>query len=298
MKKFIYQIGLFVVILFIVNLLLFNLGNELYYKNYDRYSLSFNNYLFSDSHGTPLGIHTQEYNVYNFSVGADSYVDIKRKINFVIENTKVDTIYLSADEHMLSPYREQYNNFDRSSYFATINDFPTQFEYYKSEVFQRIIFFQPKMGAVIRKYVVSELEKLFGAEQVEVVDNLNVGLNWNEIPKNIKSKRIKKRVGTQFNYQEKSLKLKGTLLEIINICKTNNIVIIGVKFPLTNDYFAMIKDKDFGVESVFKNNNLSVLNFQSTYIDRGDFFYNEDHLTSNGGRLFTDVLFKESQANK
>ena len=282
-------------ILFIVNLLLFNLGNDLYYKNYDKYALNFNSYLFSDSHGTPLGKHTQDYDVYNFSVGADSYSDIKRKINFLIESTAIDTIYLSADEHMLSPYREQYNNYDKSSYYTTINDFSSQFEYFKSEASQKIIYFQPKMGAVLRTYFVSTLE---GPKEVEEVNKLKIDLNWNEVPIEIKDARIKKRIGTQYNYQEKSLELEKTLLEIINICDTNNIVIIGVKFPLTKEYYKVTKDKFFGVEAIFKDNNLKVLNYQSTYIDNDNLFQNEDHLTTNGGKMFADILFKESRTIK
>ena len=296
MKKFIYQIGLFVVLLFIVNLLLFNLGNDLYYKSYDNHNLNFNNYLFSDSHGTPLGTHTQQYNVCNFSMGADSYIDIKRKINFLIENTTLDTIYLSADEHMLSPYREQYNNFDKSAYYATIDDFSSQFEYYKSEASQKIIFFQPKMGAVVRKYFVTQLENLFMSNKVEEAEVLNTDLNWNEISKETKDTRIKKRIGTQFDYQENSIVLKDALLEIFKVCETNNIVIIGVKFPLTKEYYTITKDKIFGVETIFKDNQLKVLDFQSMYIDNGNLFYNEDHLTSKGGKIFADVLFQESQA--
>lgn len=289
MKKFSIKVGLFFAILFIVNLLLFNLGNDLYYKNYDKHAINFNTYMFSDSHGSPLGEHPQKYKVYNFSVGGDSYIDIKRKINFLIEKATIDTIYLSADEHMLSPYREKLNNFDKSSYYTTISDFSTQFEYYKSEVSQKIIFFQPKTGAVLKKYFVSKLENLFMSKQVK---ELNTDLNWNELPLKTKATRIEKRVEIQFNFQENSMLLEATLLEIINICETNNIVIIGVKFPLTKEYYTITKDKIFGVDSIFKSNNLKVLDFQSIYIENSNLFYNEDHLTSKGGKIFTDILFK------
>lgn len=289
MKKYFYQIGLFVVILFIVNQLLFNLGNDLYYKNYDKYSLNFNNYLFSDSHGTPLGKQTQHYNIYNFSIGSDSYIDIKRKINFLREKTKLDTIYLSADEHMLSPYREQLNNLDKSSYYTTENDFSTQFEYYKSEISQKIIYFQPKTGAVLRKYFLSKLDNLFTSNQAEEV---KTDLNWNDMSMEAKDKRISKRIATQFNSPESSKLLEETLLNIINICKTNNIIIIGVKFPVTKAYYKHTKDKSYGVESIFRENNLTVLDFQSSYIDNDNMFYNEDHLTTKGGKIFNNLLFK------
>ncbi|WCO02528.1 hypothetical protein [Psychroserpens ponticola] len=273
--------------------MLFNLGNDLYYKNYDTYALNFNNYLFADSHGSPLGDHTQDYNVYNFSVGADSYIDIKRKLNFLIESTTIDTIYLSADEHMLSPYREQYNNFDKSSYYTTASDFSSTFEYYKNEAAQKIIYFQPKTGAVIRKYIVSKFENLVSSQEDVDVKESNTYLNWNERSDDTKIERIKKRIETQFNYLEKSVILEETLLEIFNICETNNVIVIGVKYPLTKEYYTATKHKMFGVDSIFKDKNLKILDFQSAYIDKDDMFYNEDHLTFEGGELFVQDLFKE-----
>lgn len=298
MKKFIRNIGIFVCLLVLVNVLLFDLGSDLYYKNYDSYSSDFDNYLFSDSYGTPLGKNPEDYNVYNFAVGGDSYIDINRKINFLIEKTKIDTLYLSAEEHMLSPYREQYNNTDRSLYYSTINDFTSQYEYYKSEVSQKIIYFQPKMGAVIRKYFVFNLEKLFGAENVVETHQMSSYSNWDKVPSDLKKTRINKRIATQYDYNNRSNVLEEGLLGIIKTCKTNNIVLIGVKFPITKEYYNITKDKGFGVETIFKENNIRILNFKTIFVDKGHLFYNEDHLNSEGGKLFTDILFNKSQIFK
>lgn len=293
MRKFLYHIIFFTLILVISNLLLIDLGNHLYYKNYDKHKLNYNSYLFADSHGTPLGAYTQKYNVYNFSAGSDSYIDIKRKIFFLIENTKLDTIYLSADEQMLSPYREALNNNDKSSYYATKIDFETPYEYYKSEIARNIIFFQPKMGTVIRKFIGTKLERLFD-ENVQNVSGLANEDSWSEIASKIKNDRIKNRTDTQFNYAERSFVLEQALREIIDICKRHNIVIIGVKFPLTQEYYNITKDKVFGVATIFKEENLRIEDYQSDFTLESTLFYNEDHLTSMGGEKFADILFGQA----
>ena len=251
--------------------------------------------MFSDSHGAPLGKQTELHGIYNFSMGSDSYIDIKRKIYFLIEQTTLDTIYLSADEHMLSPYREKYNNFDKSLFYTTRKDFATQLAYYKSEISQKIIYFQPKTGKVLRKYFLINLYKQFltNNDQDDIKD-----LNWVKQTIEIKETRIKKRINTQFNFEENSKTLKQILLDIINICKTNDVVIIGVKFPVTKEYYSMTKDKDFGVETIFRDCNIRVLDFQSNFKDKEDLFYNEDHLTPEGGKSFADVLFKELRGIK
>ncbi|WP_323788716.1 hypothetical protein [Psychroserpens sp.] len=295
MKKFSYQIGIFVVILFIVNLLLFNLGNDLYYKNYDNHDLNYKSYLFSDSHGAQLKTYPHQYGVYNFSADSESYLDIQRKINFLIEHTALDTIYLSADEQMLSTYREKLNNADKSMYYATSEDFPNQFAYFKSQISQKVIYFQPKIGLVLRKYVVAKLENipsLFETDQ-DRTNKTQSSLNWNDFTLDFKEEKVRNRLNNQFTSQKNSMQLQETLVDIIRVCKSNNIVLIGVKFPLTKAYYNVVKDQHFGVDSIFKANGLKVLNFQSLYINNDDLFVDVDHLNTKGGKKFTELLFKK-----
>lgn len=90
--------------------------------------------------------------------------------------------------------------------------------------------------------------------------------------------------------------MEDALLEIVDICKSNQIKKIGIKFPLTNEYYAVTSDKSFGVDSIFRVNNLKVLDFQSKYIDKSNLFLDADYLNLEGGKLFADVLFKEKQS--
>lgn len=78
--------------------------------------------LLSDSHGAALGNLTEKINVYNFSMGSDSYFDMETKLIYLIKNSNVNKILIIVDDHTLSTYREKLNNIDRSSYYKSINE--------------------------------------------------------------------------------------------------------------------------------------------------------------------------------
>lgn len=291
MKQFLFKIVAFVLVIITVNLLLINQGNKLYFKNYKKYALNYNAYLLADSHGLPLGNETEKYRIYNFSAGSESYFDMQRKLHFLIENTKVDTIYISVDNHTLSPYRERTNNLDRSLYYATKKDYDSNLEYYKDKFIGKIIFLQPKIGVLLRKYFVSKLDNLFTKKQ----ENVKSLKNWNDLSLTERTKRSIQRAESQFGYPDASKKLTSAFISIIKTCKKNNIELIGVKFPITDDYKIATKNKNFGADYLLKSHgNLVIENKYLPEINNG-MFVNQDHLNREGGKIYTELLFNKSK---
>ena len=86
MHKFLIKFFYFSIVLIITNTLLNHFGNKVYLAKYLNYSLNFNSFLLSDSHGLPLSNNTEKNGVYNFSASSDSYFDMKRKINLFPKN--------------------------------------------------------------------------------------------------------------------------------------------------------------------------------------------------------------------
>ena len=129
MKKFFKEIVIGTSALFIINLFIFYLIiNPEVYRPYESVmeNIESNNFIFSDSHGWSLTNNypkgkrlLKENNIKNLSYGSDSYFDIYFKLKHLIEqNVKVDTIYLSADPHMLGKKRVKNNNRNRSIVYA------------------------------------------------------------------------------------------------------------------------------------------------------------------------------------
>src|SRR5690606_30478587 len=118
-------------------------------------------YLFADSRGQSLKSIPSQYGIYNFSAGSESYVDIKRKLNFLTARTNIDTIFLYVDDHALSQYRERANNVDRSLFYVARSDYQNPLRYFADKVKSKIIFFQPQTRSVIRYFCFYKIQNAF-----------------------------------------------------------------------------------------------------------------------------------------
>jgi hypothetical protein len=297
MKFFLLNITYFIIILLGLNVLLYYLSEKLYVGHYYDCSLSFNSYLLSDSHGTSLKNFTEKYGVYNFSAASDSYLDISRKINFLIKNTRVDTIYITVDDHTLSPYREITNNIDKSDFFRNYSDYNNCFEYFKHAYLTRyIVFFQPKAMLVVRGFIYSKMKAIVPVNK-KIIAKRNK-IKWEELSVAERVKSSMKRLQDQFPVDKRSSELQQSLLEIINVCKANNIALIGLQFPLSSEYLDVLNNKSFGADKILKSKGLMVLDFKKVFNGQNKYFENQDHLNAEGGYKFVELWFNDKNTPK
>lgn len=290
MKKFIKNISYFLILLFIINLALYYYGNKLYYNKYSSPSLEFDSYLLADSHGGRLYDFTEKYGVYNFSDGGDSYFDMYRKTLYLINNTKVDTIFITVDDHTLTPYREKLNNLDRSIKYCTKNDFNNFYSYLKEAYFNYyIMFFQPKVRSLIKLYFESKIKSIFSPNRNSSQKKRTIKWKMRTIADRIQSSQ--KRAELQFSEKEVSITLSKSLVDIINICNENSITLIGIKFPLASEYIQVLGNSTSHAQQLFKEKNLKVYDMRNIFINNSEYFENQDHLNKVGGKLFVDKLF-------
>ena len=88
MKRFIFNIISFVLLLLIINTIFFRITYKLYLQPYEDVSFKHEIYLLSDSHGEALG-GLDAYGIYNFSAGSDSYYDMQRRVEYLIIKTNL-----------------------------------------------------------------------------------------------------------------------------------------------------------------------------------------------------------------
>ena len=96
----------------------------------------------------------------------------------------------------------------------------------------------------------------------------------------------------QFPTKNKSLKLEKTLMEIIDLCKTNGIELIGLKFPVSKTYLKIVGQRNYGADQLFISNGLKVIDQESTFIDNDGYFGDQDHLNPKGGEAFVEKLLR------
>lgn len=83
--------------------------------------------------------------------------------------------------------------------------------------------------------------------------------------------------------------------EIINLCKTNNINVIGIRFPVNENYINQCKQEDSKkVESFIKDLNLDLNLDYSTKIKDPIYFDDQDHLNKKGVEKFAKIIFDDT----
>ncbi|MFH2036677.1 MAG: hypothetical protein ABIJ45_09765 [Candidatus Zixiibacteriota bacterium] len=290
MNKFLKKTALFLIILLGINMILFMVGKKLYFGAYSKHSLKYKTYLLSDSHGVPLKNFTEKYGVYNFSAESDSYFDMNRKLKYLIKKVKLDTVYLTADDHTLSPYREIVSNEERSLIYSIPDEYDNYYEYLKDRYLRYyLVLFQPNTRSVIRRYVFEMAERIF--ETVDNDNNHEEIIPWNEMSEEDRISNSEQRALSQFPAAGHSDSLKISLLEIIETCKENKITLIGVKFPLSSEYVEILDGKTYGAEDVLKSNGIDVLDYTDSFKNRNQYFANQDHLNDDGGQKFAELLY-------
>lgn len=285
MKKFILHISLFILVLTGINWLLYITAQTCYYRDYHRYNLQFRSYLLADSHGEPLGELTEPYGVYNFSAKSESYADMYRKIRFLIRKSSIDTVFLTADDHTLSPYRETANNLDASEYYQDPADYSSYYEFLKNRyLIPYVMYFQPKALSAVRIYVTAHLKSLLtGGRSKEKAEPSS---SWAAMSEAERKERSAERAREQFPPGKSSEVLRKTLLDIINICRENQIVLIGIKFPVASSYYEQCGERSFGADAILRAADIPVLDFEMLFRNNNDYFENQDHLNGKGAAQF------------
>lgn len=87
------------------------------------------------------------------------------------------------------------------------------------------------------------------------------------------------------------------LKKTINLCKSNNIKLVFVKFPLTQSLFNEIKfhvDSTYILnrpsEKIINQQGIPILDFENLFINNNELFFDCHHLNLNGRREFTEIF--------
>ena len=205
MKKFYHNTLMFLFIIMSFNSILFLFADCKYYSQYEKYpDKKFNTFIFSDSHGLPLNDFAENYNIYNFSAGSDSYFDIKRKLLYLLDNGySVETIFITADDHTLSPYRERINNLGRSRIYCSNVGFDSNYEFIKEKFIKVYIpIFEPKISPLFQSYLQAKIKNTFQSDKDQTSKKA-----WTDLSEDERIESAKKRMQSQFPADNKSKKV-------------------------------------------------------------------------------------------
>lgn len=303
MRKFIKHI-----VLFGIGFTIFNLG----VYHFIVYPLLWENYLvekeewepyhkimFADSHGRSIyKDHLKVHGIYNFSSVSESYFDIYIKLNYLLEcGADIDTIYLTADDHTLSPYREKANNLYRSivySDYKSYNKVKPEVSKGRYLFEKHVIPYFPVLNTGNSKLLLTVAKQILSGQAKGVFGKKKKGKSnkksWAD--KHGRIKLCEKRFKSQFSFKNQSNVLKENLLNIIELCDRKNITVIGLRFPLSNDYLKTIGVTTYEARKVFIEKQKNVIDLRGVFKDEDQLFKDQDHVNGEGSARFTELLFK------
>jgi hypothetical protein len=244
----------------------------------------------ADSHGLALGRLLEREGVYNFSVASDSYIDMHRKLLFLLTAAKVERVILIADDHTLSNYRVQLSNDDRSYQFLSFHDYASTESggfpgYVKNVIMTRYVVLS---SAKSRDLLRASLKGLIFGLIVPKVQGTTEDWKSNQN----KRRDVVERINAQFPGDQRSPILTERLLEIIRLCRAHNIELVGIKFPLAKDYLSLLGNRSFGADDLLKTQGIRVLDFKRAFAEDDSLFANQDHLNEGGGEALSQVIVK------
>jgi hypothetical protein len=226
--------------------------------------------------------HLNRFGIFNFSYGSDNYIDMYFKLKFLYDNNiDVDTVFITADDHTLSEYREIKNNSWRSLFYTDYNIYRKYYNLNFISFLTRkyILYYMPLFNTnnskLLHKRLMDALRPNYQRSNEDWSKNKN------------KVKSCEQKMNRQFPSDKKSKHLKNCLCDIIKLCNENNTVLVGIKFPIARDYLNLISDKNYYADKIFKTKNVEIIDMKELFIRNDEYFRDADHLNDLGSDKFT-----------
>jgi hypothetical protein len=300
-KRILVNSALFIVIVIILNVLSYHfLAKPVLYKDYivsKKELKKHKNFWIGDSHANVI---PQEFlnsiNAKGFAFNSDSYFDSYIKIKFLTNHFEIDTIYLSVDNHNLSMYRQWWTNRDRSVFYANYKTYNKYYPIKRIDFMSKkyVNFYFPLLNTKNSKLFKEYIYLRFSGKKPRTYEDFD----FSTVPVEQRIQKSEERIEIQFPEKEKSKALEKCLNEMISVCKEKNITLIGIKFPLTKEYIKEMGSMNYGADSLFYVNNLPVYDYQRLYIDKCNYFRDQDHLNNLGAEKFIKLLNKYIKQSK
>jgi hypothetical protein len=284
---------LFAVLTVILNTLAFYfLAEPVLYKGYvlpKQELREHSSFMMGDSHA---GVIRQQdldrLNTTNFAFNSESYFDVYNKLHYLSDRFRVDTLYLCVDNHTLSMYRQSWTNRARSIYFS---DFKHYTDYYnisrRDYILKKYLYFRfPLFDTSHSKVLKEKIGSVLRGEKPGNYDTYD----FSKVAVERRIERSRQRISTQFPEEPASVLLTGCLEEIISLCRAEEIVLIGVKFPLTREFYEELGDRSYKADSIFELHHLPVLDYSRVYLDSISYFRDQDHLNHKGSAKFVRLM--------
>jgi hypothetical protein len=78
-----------------------------------------------------------------------------------------------------------------------------------------------------------------------------------------------------------------------DLCTSEEINLVGIKFPLTREFYEELGSRSYGADSVLQSHGYPVLDYKTEFVDSCSYFRDQDHLNHRGSKMFVDQLRRD-----
>lgn len=207
-------------------------------------------------------------------------------------------VVIPLDYHMLSIYRDRNRDFSRDLQYST--NFHLMASLYHTNIVQVAFLRLCKQVPLLKA---ANWEKYFlilmGILENDTLRSSKneASTNWSELDRHQKRARSLIRLKEQLAKPIVVEEMKGILNDLILFCDVNDIKLIGVRYPLTNEYLELATtfslEKIEQVISAKSDSFFSIFDYRRIFCEVPEYFINTDHLSPQGAKVFSKILKKD-----
>jgi len=246
---------------------------------------------------------------YNFSYPGENWRSMSLRSRLAMAQKKdLKFLVIPLDYHLFSVYRARDEYFTDFLPFFPLEDIrdiygPSAVTLFKARVSAILPLVSPGNRQRLRKVTGEDLIALLTGtrnEKAIAIDEYGGLFHteqyvWPELPSWQRKEDLKDRIEKHFLEPVVDQRLVGVFDEFLRRSEARGIKVIGVRFPLSDDYETAAPEGGRAeVESVYEQKKFfGVLDHRDLFADHQEYFTDPDHLNSEGGKVFTKVLVRD-----
>lgn len=270
--------------MFILNEIIWHYSWGIYNSKYEAVNMDAKYFVFADSHGENLIGGRTDF--CNLSFPNDSYIEIYKKVKYILKKGKPKMILISVDDHMLNSCRASYFNKERVTKYCFKEDYDNFYEYVEKRLIRyNISYFNPRHLDLLKWYIKNRNYDFFNGDTLKLIQT------WDKVSETKKLSKMQNRFKEY--YSSKSQIAEDYLIKIIKLCESHSVLLAGVKFPHTKQYQDnYLKKWDSDMLEILEMHDVPTINGIDFNSSNHKLFLDQEHLNIIGGTLFYSELQK------
>jgi len=234
--------------------------------------------------------------IYNLAEGSDSAHEMYLKLVYALKNNPhIKGILLNSaynvfgEERMITNNRLYIKAFTDAKTYEELYGEPFESDALTHTLKNRVPALDPNAYVFARRKIMDAVLNLFRKDDAVTKQ----AANWAEVPEEARRATIAYRTKTTLsNIRNDSFIL--TFHKIFALCETRNIEVIGIRYPLTEEYLREARHYELSeVDAILHNMPFSGFFDYRDLITDIRHFANADHLNQNGIKILVKTIFED-----